>query len=109
MCMYLTLSYYASCHLPFPTPRKRKPICSALTRQIHRAAESKNIGKWAQLQQKRIEFLLYDTQKDLQEAPQPSYVQRWCIAVTPPHFLMYVIFNLYMGILYVGHTHQAAG
>ena len=108
MCLDLMFAYYGTSHFSLPVPLKRKPICNALTRQIHRAAEEKNIGKWAQLQQKRIKFLPYDTHKGLQEARRLSFVHRWYVAVTPPHFLVYVIFNIHMGILYIGQTHLAA-
>ena len=66
---------------------------------------AKNLGKWASLQQQRITFLPSQHHRALREIGRLAYVQRIC--VTPPAFVIYAVFHLDLGILYIGQTHLA--
>ena len=71
------------------------------------ALRAKNLGRWAELMQERHTFLPYSTHKGLREVRRLSFVHVWRVSVTPPHFLIYAIYHLHLGILYVGLTHMA--
>ena len=56
--------------------------------------------------EKRIDYLRYDTHKGLHEA-RLSFVHQWYVAVAPPGFLIYAVFHLKLGILYIQQMHLA--
>ena len=86
----LCLDEYGRTCLPLPCPPKRHAICNAITIQMQGALQNKNIGKWAQLLQKRVQFLPYSTHKGPKEVHRIRYVHRWFLDVTPTKFLCFL-------------------
>ena len=88
--------------------RRHICICSALTIQMGKALDNKNLGRWASLMHERLPtshvYLPYETHKALREVRRLSFVLVWRVAITPPHYLIYAIYHIRLGMLYIGVT-----
>ena len=43
----------------------------------------------------------------LREVRRLSYVHHWRVSVTPPAFVIYAVYHITLGLLYIGQTHMA--
>ena len=57
--------------------------------------------------QERTVYLPFENHRALREVRRQSFVHVSRVAVTPPHFLVYAIYYLHLGILYIGVTNMA--
>ena len=68
------------------------------------ALDDKNLGTWAELMQTRTRYLPWDTPPPLRMARRLSHVHRWFIALTPPKNVIYLVYNVWLQIVYIGLT-----
>ena len=87
-------------------PQKDNVPC-ALTMQIGRALQDKNLGIRCQLSQQRLRYLPYDKHPVLGMARRLSYINTWHLVVTLPHNVVYFVFHLFVHIAYIGITTTA--
>ena len=105
--LHMLFQEYGSSHVPILRLHRSVSVCSALTLQMDHALRAKNLGKWASLMQQRITFLPYQNHRALREIRRLAYVHHWRICVTPPAFVIYAVFHLDLGILYIRQPHLA--
>ena len=105
--LHRAMTAVGTSHIHHSRIHKAVSIYAALTLQIGVGLHAKNFGRWAELMQEHHTYLPCSTQKGLCEVHRPSFVHVWRVAVTPPQFLIYDIYDLNLGILYVGLTHMA--
>ena len=75
--------------------------------QISQLLDDKNLEAWAALLQARIRYLPFDTHPALKMARRLSHVDTWYVAVTPPGSVIYMVFNIYLHLVYIGVTTSA--
>ena len=91
-----------------PTPiQQGHLILRALTMQMQIALDSKNLGRWAEVMQVRTRYLPFDKHPPLAMARRLSHAHHWFVAVTPPQFVIYLIYNVWWQVVYVGVTSSA--
>ena len=77
-----------SLHLPLPCTSRFTPLlCLSLTQMMHDHLSNKRIGAWAQLHQKRYDFLPYQSHPVLRYLRYRSTIGPWRVGVPPPHML----------------------
>ena len=76
---------------------------------MHVQLANKQIGAWADLHDRRIPYLPYNTHKVLSYIRYKSSIGPWHTAVPPPHFCLFVyaISHISLQCVYIGHTAQA--
>ena len=75
-------------HLPLPCTSRFTPLlCLSLTQMMHDHLSNKKIGAWAQLHQKRYDFLPYQSHPVLRYLRYRSTIGPWRVGVPPPHML----------------------
>ena len=105
--LHLVLTVVGVSHIRHGRVPKEVSICAALTLQMGVVLLAKNLGCWAKLMQERHTYLPYSTHKGLREVRRLGFVHAWRVSVTPPHYLIYAIYHLNLGIMYTGLTHMA--
>ena len=92
---------------PKPSPSQVQLICKNLTQFMHVHLANKHIGAWADIHDRRIPYLPYNTHKVLSCIRYKSSIGPWFSSVPPPHFVVYAIMHISLQCVYIGHTAQA--
>ena len=106
--LHLTLTAAGTSFMCHDKLHKAVSMCVDLKLQMSVALRAKNLGQCAESLQERHTFVPYSTHKGLREVPRLNFAHVWRVSVAPPNFLIYAIYYLHLGILYVGLTHIAS-
>ena len=93
-------SYSALWH-PHP---QREFLYESYTRGMRQALNAKDLGHWAELLQKRVDYLPYETHPIIRMLRAISRTHAWHTSVTPATALIYIAIHAHLLVCYAGRT-----
>ena len=102
--IHLILQEAGHSSLSIPRIPETPLVLRALTIQMQTALYNKNLGRWAELMQARNRYLPFLSHPALAMARRLSHVHRWFISLTPPRNVVYLVYNIWLQVVYIGLT-----
>ena len=105
--LHYFFQYEGSSHITYSPPPHAPNVLRALSLQMSKALQDKNMGKWAALLQLRTSYLPLHSHTALSMARRLSHAHTWYTNVTPRGSIVYMVYHIFLHLIYIGVTTKA--